>query len=107
MPRTVRVPRFAALVPPSPAHARRPRREHTLEVDLTRQSDRKNRPLMIFDAALGNFGATADPIAMAETARAADDVSGLRRVDHPARAPGHIGHRAAHAQRWTSCQVVD
>jgi probable F420-dependent oxidoreductase len=28
---------------------------------------------MIFDAALGNFGTSADPIAMAETARAADD----------------------------------
>ena len=29
---------------------------------------------MIFDGALGNFGANADPIAMEETARAADDL---------------------------------
>ena len=39
---------------------------------------------MIFDAALGNFGANADPIAMAETARAADDLGfrALWTADH-------------------------
>src|ERR1700730_7156694 len=34
---------------------------------------------MIFDTSLGNFGATADPRAMGETARAADDL-GFRAV---------------------------
>jgi alkanesulfonate monooxygenase SsuD/methylene tetrahydromethanopterin reductase-like flavin-dependent oxidoreductase (luciferase family) len=29
---------------------------------------------MIFDTTLGNFGANADPVAMADTARAADEL---------------------------------
>jgi alkanesulfonate monooxygenase SsuD/methylene tetrahydromethanopterin reductase-like flavin-dependent oxidoreductase (luciferase family) len=39
---------------------------------------------MIFDTSLGNFGATADPLAMAETARAADDLGfrALWTADH-------------------------
>lgn len=39
---------------------------------------------MIFDTSLGNFGADADPLAMAETARAADDLGfrALWTADH-------------------------
>src|SRR5438128_11706173 len=100
MPRSARAVRLLGQRPAassSQGHAKLHRTAHTLSDDLKRplafQSPRRHwrhvvtvaapshdvfalptiAAKMIFDAALGNFGAHADPRAMAETARAADD----------------------------------